>query len=88
MSDGSGEVEVKVWDSPCYELFGVTASGLRKLWEAGYEDASQQHSILKQLNQDTDRIFDCMISIDVWSPNPRTEFRMQVNVNCLEVFDV
>ena len=88
LSDDSDEVEVKVWDSPCYELFGVTASGLRKLWEAGNEDASQQHGILKQLNQDTDHIFDCTISIDVWSPAPRTEFRMQVNVNSLEVFDV
>ena len=87
VSDASGELEVKVWDGPCHVLFGVTASGLREQWEAGHDDEAQQDSILKLLNNHMDRFYDCIVSIDVWAPSSRTEFRIQVNLNTLEASD-
>jgi len=37
LRDSTGSVQVKVWDKACYQLFAMTASGFRDLWEKGVE---------------------------------------------------
>ena len=82
--DASGELEVKVWDHACYELFGVTASGLCEKWEEGNVDQAQRGTILLHLNSKMEYTFDCMSSISVWSPFSHTALRVQVSVNSVE----
>ena len=46
LSDVTGDVEVRVWDSVCFEFFGVMALALRTLWEEGHSDVSKRETIL------------------------------------------
>ena len=42
---------VTVWDKACFELFHMTASKLRDLWEDGYQDPSKRADLLDFLTK-------------------------------------
>ena len=50
ITDCTGTLDVKLWDRAGMQLFGMTASKLRAVWESGVEVAEKREDILTQLN--------------------------------------
>ncbi len=80
--DASGTLRVRVWDSACHELFGVTASGLRAVWEEGVEEPEKRPELLARLNGRLGEEVQCLCEVDVWASSARgARSELQVNVN-------
>ena len=85
-SDRSGTVDLRIWDSACAELFGVTASTLRELWEEGHVNAEQREQILQRLNANLDDEVTCAGKIKLSSYGFRsTTVKSDVHVNAVEL---
>ena len=84
LTDETGHVRVKVWDKPCYEIFGVTASKLRELWEQGVEQNEDQESILQDLNKNMNKQIECRCEAVIWQRG-KTNENMSANVNVYAV---
>ena len=88
LTDASGSCPVRVWDTPCYELFHVTATGLRAKWEEGQEDPGKRADILQQLNRHISDAVRCVCKLKVWSFGTKAEkHESQINVNLLDGFE-
>ena len=88
VADGTGSCPVRLWDSPCYELFQQTAIGLRAKWEEGLEDPSKRVEILQHLNRNIGENVRCICKLKVWSFGTKPEkHEPQVNVNLLDGFE-
>ena len=85
LQDASGSVAVRVWDGACHELFSMTASGLRALWEEGVEQSVKRTEILERLNGRLEEEATCLCKVDVWAVSARdARFEFQVNVNAVD----
>jgi len=85
LTDDTGVCAVKVWDKPCYDLFRLTASGLRVKWEEGHETESKQDAILQELNDTLDGDVRCVCKLSVWSFGSLNEkHQVQINVNYID----
>jgi len=84
--DESGCCDVKVWDKPCYNLFGLTASGLRAKWEEGLEDPAKRNDILLELNGPMENSIRCLCKLSVWSYGAANaaQHLSQINVNLID----
>ena len=86
VSDLTGVLEVKVWDHACSELFQMTGTKLRMLWETGVEQEQEQMEILQQLNILIRREHRFFCSAKVWEYGQKErKYAFQVNVDRLEV---
>ena len=86
LRDSTGSVQVKVWDKACYQLFAVTASGFRDLWEKGVEDVTTQEEVLDQLNTYLDQKVSCCCTVVARKyGKDGSLLDVQINVNNLEV---
>ena len=84
LSDDSGEIEVKIWNRPCMELFGMDAKEMRGVWERGYEATKEvQEGILQELNVNMDRPVSCMCTIEALTLGRKPV--CQVSVNALDI---
>ena len=84
LSDESGQIQVKVWNRPCVELFGMDAKGMRGLWEKGYAATKEeQEGLLEDLNVNMDRRVSCMCSIQAFKLGRKPVW--QVSVNALDI---
>ena len=85
VEDSTGCLPVKVWGRACFELFHVTASKLRELWEEGNEHEERRDDILSSLNGELHHEVRATCSARVWSHGSRMEKHVvQVNVNAAE----
>ena len=76
---------MRVWDQACYELFDVTASKLRELWEQGVENPDDQANLLDSLNKNLGRTYNFACTARIWSHGQRNAMhQLQVNVNMIE----
>ena len=89
LTDASGCVDVRVWDNPCYEILGVTASKLRQMWETGVECDAERDTLLEQLNGNLDRSIRANCTGKIWSYGGQTSMKhqRQINVEALELLD-
>ena len=86
LRDSTGSVQVKVWDKACYQLFAVTASGFRDLWEKGVEDVTTQEEVLDQLNKNLEHKVSCSCNVVGRKyGKDKSLLDVQINVNNLEV---
>lgn len=86
LSDPTGSIDVNVWDKSCCNLFSLTATGLRGLWEKGVDDAQCRDAILKQLNAQLPNVMRCICSTSVRKyGKDNAQHEVQVNINNLEV---
>ena len=86
VQDQTGTLTVKLWDRACYELFKVTASELRELWEQGINDLSSQNDILQTLNQNLDSECECACSLSTWQRGFKdVKVEVNINVNAVEI---
>ena len=86
LADASDTLEVKVWDGAAFELFGLTASGLREKWEKGNEEPAEKDNILKELNAKLDSQFECACNLSVWSFGfKEVKHQVHINVNAVDV---
>ena len=84
LTDETGVCAVKVWDKPCYDLFQLTASGLRAKWEEGHENEGKRHDILKQLNANIDDDVRCVCKLSIWSFGTQSDnHKPQININLI-----
>ena len=83
--DDTGSMSVKFWDRACHELFGITASDLRKLWEEGVESEGKRPEILTILNKNTTKKFLCLCAgVTREYGAPLKKYSIQINVSNLE----
>ena len=88
LADETGSCFVKVWDKPCRDLFGHTASSLRCKWEEGHEDAEKRTDILQDLNRGLVEVVRCVCKLSIWSFGSKTEkHEPQIDVNLLDMVD-
>ena len=86
ISDETGSVDLRVWDAACAELFGVTASTLRQLWEEGHCNAEHREKILRRLNANLDAEVTCTGKIKLSSYGFRTTvLQSHININVVEL---
>ena len=84
--DATGSVEVKIWDAACYDLFDVTASRLRELWEEGHDDEGKRKTILDKFNTLTAKKLELSCEAEVFSyGQSERKVVVQINVNTLEL---
>ena len=50
LTDDTGSIPIKLWDSACYTMFKTTATKMRELWETGGEKEEEQVEIPETLN--------------------------------------
>ena len=86
LHDQTGDLDVRIWDKPCYELFQITVEKLRSYWEDGNEHGERRPDILTVLNAQLGMEVICNCQATVWSYGYKIrEHKMQINVNHLEV---
>ena len=86
LTDKTGEMDVKVWDKPCYDIFGVTVSKFRDFWEKGVETSAEQQAILDILNKNLKEQVTCQCQTDIWRYGNKPEnVTVQVNINAIEI---
>ena len=85
LQDDSGEMDVTVWDKACFELFHMTASKLRDLWEDGHQDPSKREELLELLNESIEESYRCVGTVQVWSFGGQNKKQvLQMNINAVE----
>ena len=88
VQDQSGEMCVIVWDKACFELFHMTASQLRDLWEDGHQNPSKRADLLELLNDSIEGSYRCVGSAQIWSyGGQNTRSVLQININAVEAED-
>ena len=86
LTDASGTLEVRVWDRAAFELFGLTAPGLREKWEKGSEDPDETEDILSELNAKFEAQFECACNMSVFSFGfKEAKHRVDINVNAVDI---
>ena len=84
LTDNTGSIVVKVWDKPCYDIFGVTADKLREMWESGVENPGERDAILASLITNLAHNVDTACSAEMWRWGAREE-KVAVNVNINDI---
>ena len=88
LEDGTGVIDVKVWDKAFYELTGITASKFRALWEKGVEDVKTRREIIEELNMNLESKYLAACSCKVWSFGSKDrQYQVQVSVNLVEMVE-
>ena len=75
-----------MWDRAAFELFGLTAPGLREKWEKGNDEPDETENILSELNAKLDFQFECACNMSVWSFGfKEVKRQVHINVNAVDV---
>ena len=86
LADASGTLEVKAWDRAAFELFGLTAPGLREKREKGNDEPDETENILSELNAKLDFQFECACNMSVWSFGfKEVKHQVHINVNAVDI---
>ena len=86
LQDQTGQLQVKIWDKPCYELFQVTADKMRSYWEDGNDHEDRRLEILGVLNAQLGLPVTCNCKAVVWTYGQKERrHESQINVNSVEV---
>ena len=84
-TDGSGTLDVKVWDEPCRQVFDAAPKDVRALWEKGVEDEDAREACLHRLNRNMAKEYVAFCSLSVWTFGQKElRHETQVNVNHVE----
>ena len=85
LTDPTGEVDIKLWDDACFELFQMTAPVLKKKWEDAMEETDEQDGLLKELNEHLRNKVRVMCTVKIWSYGFKTKTHVpQLHVNAVE----
>ena len=85
LADASGTLD-RVWDRAAFDLFGLTATGLRERWDKGNDDPTETGSILKDLNANLESQFECACNMSIWSWGIKeVKHRVDINVNAVDI---
>ena len=83
--DATGSFPVTVWDASCFDLFKVTASRLRELWEEGVEEPNKQQRILQILNTHLTSPLRLAVTVKPWERFGKDNtIEVNVHVNSVE----
>ncbi len=86
LADASGTVDVRVWGRAAFDLFGLTATGLRERWDKGNDDPAETESILKDMNANLESQFECACNMSIWSWGIKeVKHRVDINVNAVDI---